>query len=159
MKVTIISADINSGKTTYVQKLIDEDRSEYLGFLSLSNEGKNSFYLKDIKSNRKIHLMDDTGDSNLERIGRFYLQPNAFNVAKELLLNQVKEYGYNKTVVIDEVGRLELAGKGFNELLRELIDFDVNLVLCIRKSFVCDVIRFYNLDSFDLTVIEVPFIN
>lgn len=157
MKVIIISADKNSGKTTYANNLIRKDRSKYLGFLSLSNNDKNSFYLQDINSDDKILLMDDVPRKNLERIGRFYIRPNAFNEVHDLLIEQIKEDDLNKIVVIDEVGRLELSRKGFDVLLRELLEKRVSLLLCVRKCFVADVIRSYRLDKFELEVIDVPY--
>lgn len=157
MKVTIISANINSGKTTYANNLIREDRSKYLGFLSISNKQKNSFYLEDISDNGKILLMNENYEENLERIGRFYIRANAFKTAHDSLLNQVEKDNSNKIAVIDEVGRLELRGKGFDGLLRHLIEKQISLLLCIRKPFVADVIAFYELDRFELEVIEVPY--
>jgi nucleoside-triphosphatase THEP1 len=156
MKVIIISANINSGKTTYAKNLIREDRSKYLGFLSFSNKEKNSFYLNDITNDEKIPLMDECYDQSLERMGRFYIRQGAFKAAHDSLLNQL-EADSNKIAVIDEVGRLELCGKGFNELLRDLLMKHISMLLCIRKCFVADVIKSYGLDRFELEIIEIPY--
>jgi nucleoside-triphosphatase THEP1 len=157
MKVIIVSANINSGKTTYANNLIREDRSKYLGFLSFSNKDKNSFYLQDISNGEKILLMSENYDKGLERIGRFYIRADAFKTAQDSLLNQLEEDNLNKIAVIDEVGRLELRGKGFDGLLRYLIDKQISLLLCIRECFLDDVIACYGLDRFEIEIIKVPF--
>ena len=155
MTVTIISADINSGKTTYAKHLIEKHKEEYLGFLSLSNKKKDKFYLYDINDGNKILIMSECGDKNYEKLGRFYLEPGAFDKAYDLLINHLNGESFSKTVLIDEVGRLELKGRGFNALISKLIEMNVNLVLCVRKVFVEDVISKYKFEN--CSVIDVEY--
>lgn len=156
MKVTIISADINSGKTTYVNNLVMANRSKYLGFISFSNSEKNFYYLEDIKTKSKIPLMDEIYEKDCKRIGKFFIKKDAFLMAKTLLLKQVDEYS-DPIVVLDEIGRLELNGEGFDSLLKELIDLKINMMLCVRKKFVSEVIQKYRFDKDDLNIVEVQY--
>lgn len=157
MKVTLICADKNSGKTTFAKKIISEDKNSFFGFLSFSSANKNSYYLHEIENEENILLMSDKVNNDYERIGRFYIEPYAFDKAYELILKKINESKTKKCVVIDEVGKLELDGFGFDKLIKHLIDIDMDLLLCVRASFVSDVILKYGFS--DYTIIKVPKIN
>jgi nucleoside-triphosphatase THEP1 len=154
MQVTIISAEKNSGKTTYAKHLIEGHEMEYLGFLSLSDPQKKEFYLQDINDGKKILIMSEYGNDAYEKLGRFYLEPNGFDIACDTLFEEINISSESKTVLIDEVGRLELRGKGFNALINKLIEMDIDLVLCVRKSFVSEVIRKYGLANCHVINVE-----
>ncbi len=154
MMVSIICANRNSGKTTFANNLISKDSSKYIGFLSLSSPNKDSFYLYDINTHDKIVLMSEKINVNYERIGRFYIEPFAFEKAYDSLLNQVENDKEHRCVVLDEIGQLELNGKGFDNLMEKLIDLNVDLLLCIRVDFVDSVIKKYGIKNY--SIIEVP---
>ena len=154
MQVTIITAEINSGKTTYAKHLIEGHEMEYLGFLSLSDSQKKEFYLQDINDRKKILIMSESGNDAYEKLGRFYLDPNGFDIAFNSLIEEINNSSDNKTVLIDEVGRLELRGKGFNALINKLIEMDIDLLLCVRKSFVREVIEKYGFTNCKVINVE-----
>ncbi|MBK5200299.1 MAG: hypothetical protein JJE21_02065 [Spirochaetaceae bacterium] len=153
MKVTIISAERNSGKTTFAKNLISKNKNGFLGFLSYSSPSKDSFYLYDINNSNTIVLMSEKVNDNYERIGRFYIEPFAFDKAYDSLINQIGAFETKKCIVIDEVGQLELDGYGFDRLINRLIELDENLLLCIRKCFVESVVFKYGF--VDYTLIDV----
>ena len=56
-----------------------------------------------------------------------------------MILDELSEV-ISGTVLIDEVGRLELDDGGYAPVLRLLKDRDIDLVVSVRKSFADDVI-------------------
>lgn len=154
MNVILICADKNSGKTTFAKRIISENKNSFFGFLSYSSSNKNSYYLHDIETEDNILLMSDKVNDNYERIGRFYIEPFAFDKAYELILKKINNSKTKKCVVIDEVGKLELNGFGFDKLIKHLIDIDMDLLICVRTSFVSDVLSRYGFSNY--TIVKVP---
>ena len=73
-------------------------------------------------------------------IGRWHYDQSVFDWANDELMSCT-----SGTVAIDEVGRLELAGRGFAPALRCLVSRDVDLVIAVRRDFADDVIRSFSL--------------
>lgn len=154
MKVTIIHAERNSGKTTFAKNFISKDKNSFIGFLSYSSINKDSFYLYDISNGNTISLMSEKVNVNYDKIGRFYIEPLAFEKAYDSIIDQVETIESKKCVVIDEVGQLELDGYGFDKLIKHLIDLDIDLLLCIRNCFVASVVSKYGFSNYIL--IDIP---
>jgi nucleoside-triphosphatase THEP1 len=151
MKVIIISGPQNSSKTTTLKKYIKEHNQNYLGYVSESSQNKSIYYLRNLLSNEIIKLMQVEDCLSNEKIGKYNILLNAFEKASETLLNQVSQFkGQDFVVVIDEVGRLELLNSGFDALLNKLIELDIDLILCVRDSFLEDVCKKYNFTEYKL---------
>ena len=88
-----------------------------------------------ISLNKAVPFMTDR-DVFPDRIGKWYYDQSLF----ETVLDELSEV-FSGTVLIDEVGRLELDEGGYAPVLRLLKDRDIDLVVSVRKSFVDDVIR------------------
>ena len=142
MNVTIISGSKNSAKTTTLINLVELNKENYLGYICLSDDNKNSYYLKNIITEDNYLIMQNTEIKSKERLGQYYIIDNSFFTISNILLEQIKD-NTDKVVALDEIGLLELNGSGYNNLLKELILLDMNLVLCVRDKFVEKVIEKY----------------
>ncbi|MDY5930845.1 MAG: nucleoside-triphosphatase [Candidatus Ornithospirochaeta sp.] len=144
--IHIVTADRDSGKTTFLRSLVDES---FGGILSLSDEGKDNYYAYDIESGEKRLLMSSCpiGES---RIGRFYIAEDTFRWAEERVLSSLR-----KRIAIDEIGRLEVNGKGFHDALSHLIDIgDRDIYIAVRTSLVPDVIRAFRIGDYECIHVE-----
>ena len=98
--------------------------NKYLGYICESSTDKSNFYLRNVYTNQIIKLMQTKKCLHKEKIGKYYIHINAFEKARDRLLEQIKfEKEKDFVVVIDEVGSLELSSSGFNLLLENLLVF------------------------------------
>ena len=103
------------------------------GFIMPVSEDGYSLY--DIR--RKITLPFMTSEPIFPcRIGKWYYDQNLFDYALAGLSDV-----HSGTVLLDEVGRLEVMGGGYAPLLRALIPRDIDLIISVRRDFADDVIR------------------
>lgn len=151
MKITIISGKRNSAKTTTLKRIVENKSEKFLGYFCESDKDKEVFYLRNVLNNDLITIMRTNLSNTKESIGKYNIIDNSFLLAEETLLSQIHELkGDNFSIVIDEIGRLELNGSGYNTLIKKLLKFNYDLIFCIRDEFVEDII-----DKYDLSNIEI----
>ena len=143
----IITTTLGGGKSTYIKSLIDNDKDS-VGFFSIKREG--AYVLMNISTKEERLLMSTLKISN-QRFGRFYVDESVFGWANDILL------GYkDENVYIDEVGRMELLGMGFDRALREIAKRDITLTIAVRDEFVDAIISKYGL--LNAMIAKVPYI-
>ena len=128
----IITGEKREGKSTRMMQIANEIPNS-VGFIMPVFECGYSLYR--ISSNKAVPFMTDR-DVFPDRIGKWYYDHSLF----EKVLDELSEV-FSGTVLIDEVGRLELDEGGYAPVLRLLKDRDIDLIVSVRKSFVDDVIR------------------
>jgi len=137
----IITGGRNCGKT-YTALALIEKLSVVDGFVSIANEAKNCYYLKSIKTGEQRKVLWE--GTNEPRIGRFTYDQTVFDWANQYLMKREV-----KTILLDEIGRLELLGGGFAPALEKLAqDSSLTLYLCVRDSFVSDVVSKFKLANY-----------
>jgi nucleoside-triphosphatase THEP1 len=149
MAITIFSAPVHSGKTTALQQWCTMQK-DISGILMPDINGSRKIF--DIGTGDIFDLeCSDPGNSNaaLVNIGRFFFYEDVFQKANNMLLNMLKPGpGW---LVIDEVGKLELAEKGFYPAVKKITETYQNdkrygnLLLVVRDSLCEEVIRFFSL--------------
>ena len=127
----IITGEKREGKSTRMMQIANEIPNS-VGFIMPVSECGYSLYR--ISLNKAVPFMTDR-DVFPDRIGKWYYDQSLF----ETVLDELSEV-FSGTVLIDEVGRLELDEGGYAPVLRLLKDRDIDLVVSVRKSFVDDVI-------------------
>ena len=121
--IIILSGPVHAGKTTFVEKSLQRWASRGLafgGFLSiavLNTPGEIEYDLLDLKEGRRLPFLRRSGDAGWERIGPFYFIPSTFEVARSLILRASP----SELLIIDEVGPLELAGRGLWPVLKDVL--------------------------------------
>lgn len=132
--IYLLSEEIQSGKTTSLQ-LCTENRYDIGGFLSPDKNGVRC--LMNLSSKEEIPFEIDltSYEEGIEIIGKFAIAKSAFDTGEKW----VKEHLANpqtKYIVIDEVGPLELQGKGFANTLKYATENlgDKHLIVVLRKS-------------------------
>lgn len=127
----IITGEKREGKSTRMMQIANEIPNSVGFIMPVSESG---YLLYSISSNKAVLFMTDR-DIFPDRIGKWYYDQSLF----ETVLDELSEV-FSGTVLIDEVGRLELDEGGYAPVLRLLKDRDIDLVVSVRKSFVDDVI-------------------
>lgn len=147
-EVKIISGERNSGKTAFIKKLLETGLPAE-GFITVALDGKKDvLYLQDIASGERRLLMEASCWKK-NKIGRYRFCPSTFKWAEKKLSQAV-----SGIVVLDEVGRLELSGRGFDSLMRKLLCKDVELYVSVRKDYIESVVGHYGLSSYQLIEIK-----
>ncbi len=67
-----------------------------------------------------------------------------FNIADDIIQNNISP------VFIDEIGPLELQGKGFSEILSQFLLLNSTIYISIRETLLKSVIERFNIKSYDL---------
>jgi len=144
----LVSGPIGSGKTWSVERATAILRSQGLtvgGVLALR-------VLRGAQTiGYRVRDLADGGEQDLAAlqppgvpIGRFFLSPDGLAFARRAIDRAI---GTSDVVVVDEIGRLELAGEGHAKSVRDAITSSAVPLLVVRDDFVDDVIRSFSLSS------------
>jgi len=156
--VLIITGPMDSGKTTRFLSLYDK-RREGDGFASIKDmEGHDvtGFRLMRL-SDKKTHTLcvhEVHGTKRIDdgfRFGPYVFDNHVFDMVCDVITT-LTDQGMT-TIWLDEIGRLELEGHGFDKTMRTAMDAGAHLVITVRDTHVDDVIGRYGLS--DVTIITV----
>ncbi len=149
-KITIITGKKHSGKTSHLLKKIEELKGRGIavgGLVSIGSFRDNSrydFILQDILTGEKMAFLSREECKTCKKIGRFHINPKAFDFGIQVL---EKCLGDNiHTIVLDEIGPLELQNKGWTGIIPELLRSDADLIFMVRKELLQEVILKWNLN-------------
>ncbi|HKR05391.1 MAG TPA: nucleoside-triphosphatase [Bacteroidia bacterium] len=143
MKIFILKGAIGSGKTTSLLKYCEKNRNAG-GILSPIINGQRHFLNVE---NKETKLMEaEENEIEILNIGRYKFSAKAFEWANQILMDSVnKNY---ETIIIDEIGPLELQGKGFAETLKFLLrqhEIKPGLLLVVRENLANDVLNYFGI--------------
>lgn len=140
-KVYIVTGKIGSGKTTLIQKLIRKFHDENIplsGIYSariLENEITTGYDAVDISTGERFSFLRVQGEENQQRIGKFYIDAEGVQKGNAVLMNSTSEL-----IIIDEIGKLELEGKGWVNAVKQLVTGSkAHLILSVREEFVKEI--------------------
>ena len=140
-KIYVVTGKIESGKTTFIHELVTKLKTEQISVSGIyskrivENYMTTGYNVVKISNGDSIKFLRTKGSRNQQRIGKFYIYDEGLVAGKEeLLLNKTQ------IKVIDEIGKLELEGKGWCESLYQIIEYpESNLLLSVREEVVNEV--------------------
>jgi len=148
-EVIVITGPVGSGKTTLIKGIVTSLKKTNVsmgGFYSnriLENGITTGYMLTDISSgseNLLLTIHDHPGD---EKIGKFNIVQTGFLRGKQILENK-----HFSLIIIDEVGKLELQGKGWADSLGDLIQTPgIRLLLSVRQEVLEEVLARWNIET------------
>lgn len=152
MSIYIFSRPIHSGKTTSLLKWCKQQKNIYGILMPDINESRKIFDLH-TKTVFDIECPDAlNANEPLISVGNFHFYISAFEEANHILLSALKQKpGW---LIIDEVGILELDGKGFYTAIVKAVEFysdknsSGNLLITVRDSLCAKVIAFFKLKDY-----------
>ncbi len=139
-KHLILTGAIGAGKTTLIKKLIDRlsaDNSSVAGIYTLrqmENSETTGYDVVNISTGKSERFLRTEGTSSQERIGKFFLYREGLEAGNEALLN-VKQ---TNLIIVDEIGKLELAGKGWSTSVKHLLKAQNSFFLLSVREIVVD---------------------
>ncbi len=139
--VFILTGDKRSGKTSFLSDCLQTLKKENIrvgGILSPAvHDGTTriGFDVMDILSQTRVPLCRTTHNPDNIKLGDYYFHPNGIRFGNNALsLNGI---GSCELVIIDEVGPLELDGKGWAESLDKIIpELTSPLLIVVRESLI-----------------------
>lgn len=164
-KTILITGKLDSGKTTFVKNLIENLKGDHVkmrGIYSqkiMENGEIFGYDVVDVSSKeREIFLRKETSEG-LENLGCFSVYPQGLDFGLGRL-TQVNN-NENHLVIIDEVGKYELSGKGWAVKIEELLLLQKNpILMVIREDFIEKAIKKWNLQNLLIINIgEVEFVD
>lgn len=143
--ILILTGPTRNRKTTTL-KTWAEGRSDCGGILSPDVDGLRMLY--NVRDKTMIPWQHKVPEERDLIIGRFSFDPDAFVVATGWLNDHLQDPEV-RHVILDEVGRLELQGKGWDTWLRSIFPLPENktLILVIRRALLDDIINRYQLEE------------
>jgi nucleoside-triphosphatase THEP1 len=158
-QVIIITGEIHQGKTTFAQKIVadlHEQKIRIAGFFSIGldeNGMRTGFNLIDIESSKQIDLCSEFKNDKRHKLGKYYFNPDAISFGNKILeSNNIVD---KQLIVIDEVGHLELNGKGWGGAMDKITTSSkIPQLWVVRKSLVQRITRRWNIGNayiFDIT--------
>jgi len=145
--IYLLSEEIQTGKTTSLQ-LCTENRYDIGGFLSPDKAGMR--FLMNLKSKKEIPFEIDitSFEGPIEIIGKYSISQAAFDEAAIWVKEHLNSPEI-KFIIIDEVSKLELAGKGFASTLQYAMKNigDKHLILVVRNSLHDEIVEKFGLQK------------
>jgi nucleoside-triphosphatase THEP1 len=159
--IFILTGPVHSGKTTLLKKVVrelKEQKHRVDGFLSEAvweKEEMVGYDLFDLKKDRAIPFIRRTGEKEWQKVGSYFFIPQSLAEAENIILGGKEA----DILVVDEVGPLELSGKGFWPVLKQVISQPLNsYILVTRKNILEDFLAKlgkYKVKIFDIKNKEV----
>jgi iron complex transport system ATP-binding protein len=135
--IYILTGPVHSGKTTLLKNTIPlllQKDFRIDGYLSESvwkNNECQGYKLVDLKEHQAHPFITKKGKEGWQKAGPYYFVPESLSKAKEIIRRAIS----SELAVIDEVGPLELAGRGvWPALAKTVFSAQPDFFLVIRDS-------------------------
>jgi nucleoside-triphosphatase THEP1 len=142
--IFLVTGKVQSGKSTFVKNLIRSGKNKDLdivGFVAdgtFKNGKRDSFILKDIETGRRIPLAGRNERDGWSRHRDFYFNPEAFKAGEEMLSGGLERGA--ELLVLDELGPVELMGKGWSDIIEKLEkNYDIPQLWVVRDRVIREV--------------------
>jgi len=150
-KIFIISGETRSGKTTFIKESIISIKNnnpaiKIGGIIAHGidvNGERFGFHIENIASGKKQFLCSIETDEpeNAIKIGRFYFSPQGLEFGIQSILQDINQLDI---LVIDEIGYLELQGKGWFEAIEKAMSQpNLTMVFVVRKRILEQVLKLW----------------
>ena len=137
--IFILTGPVHSGKTTLLKEVVRELKEKKYrvdGFLSETVGKKKQaigYNLFDLREERSIPFIRRTGEKDWQKIGSYFFIPQSLAEAEKIILRGKEA----DILVVDEVGPLELSGKGFWPALKQVVFHPLeNFLLVMRINII-----------------------
>jgi len=156
-KIIIITGNVRSGKTTFLRKIINalqEQNTLNIAGIIASGIDKNGerygFEIEELSTGQKFLLCTKKAVKGKEKIGSFYFNNQVFEQTTRSIVEKLPQ---TDLLIIDEVGYLELKGKGWFGLIDKAIQQNKPMILVVRKRILDNILslwRDYHIETFDI---------
>lgn len=143
-RLFLVTGKIEEGKTSYIKKLealLRKSGIKTAGLISeriVENSVTTGYLLRDIETGEEQQFLSSSGQGGPERIGRFFICRGGLELGNKVLSSLTGKR--DMVIFIDEVGSLELSGRGWATSIDALVTAGGNkIVMTVRDKFAMDV--------------------
>lgn len=131
--IFMLTGPQNSGKSTKLMNW-SQKQDNIIGIICPRDRGNRELFSIFSQTYKEFEVENES--DSVQKIGKYKFLKNSFDWAEKELLKALSLKP--RWIVIDEIGPLELQGKGFDKILRKLlIELELkssNLMLVVRNS-------------------------
>ncbi len=145
-RVTILTGPVGSGKSSRTEeevRILKKQGVEVGGIITrriVENERTVGYDIFDIVEEKITPFLREGDIPGCERVGRYSILPEGLKAGREAL-KRAYERG-DEVIVVDEIGRLELSGGGWAEIIPKLIAQDKGrLIITVRDTLREEVVK------------------
>lgn len=136
-RLLFVVGERNEGKSTTLRRLIALPpycQMRRCGILTLAQGEKNQYTLQDLTTRETRLAVSTVASPGWLALGRFFYDPTAFAWANGRILGALAQA---ELAIFDEIGRLELNGKGLGPSFSAALQTDgLSVVAAVRAPFV-----------------------
>lgn len=148
--IYILTGPVGSGKTTALINWI-KGRKDVSGILTPLTGEKRVFL--NAKTGEQFPMEAEADESAVLSIGRFRFSKQNFEKAIQAIRETMHHDGW---LIIDEIGPLELQGKGFHDVLKEVLaQRKDKLLLVVREGLLEKVKNYFELNAFEINPVDL----
>lgn len=155
-KVTLIVGAVNSGKTSKLIQISQTlDKASTEGIICVKRYSANGVWhgydhirLSDGAQTPALTLSSFYNDEFKDFFvhGPFVFSNDAFYLEEQFLMKAIEDPSI-KTILLDEIGGVELKGLGFSRVLVEALNSDKQLILCVNPDRLSSVLHHFNIEE------------
>lgn len=153
-KIILLTGEIHEGKTTFassIVKIAKEANFKIGGILAkaqINNGERIGYYAENIKTGQSVMLITkENVKEYYDKFWSYFFLKEGMDFAQKVLS---PEYLHNTDmVIIDEIGAMELKGRGYSKQLSALLNSKIPVILMVvRKQFIENICQKYNITPF-----------
>lgn len=152
-KVFIITGKKGEGKTTFAARLASYLKKKHCidlaGFYSKgywNNNRRSHFEIVDLVNNKSTILCKKDYRENWIKIYGYYFNREAIKKGETIIAKSIEQNA--ELILIDEAGKIEMDQKVWHKSIEQiLLKHKNNLILCVRNTFLKDIIKYYSIDN------------
>lgn len=143
--IYILTGEIQSGKTSTLLSCVKSFSSVTGIAQPVIQETR---HLMNLEDGKIIKFEAEEGEEFIQ-VGRYKFSKKVFEYGALVLEDAINSD--KRLLIIDEVGKLELAGSGFEPQIRKaLINFSGNILLIVRESLLLKVLENFQIKRYEL---------
>lgn len=147
--IYILTGAIGSGKTTRLEKWAEKEKS-ISGILMPVLDGERHLYSISSGKLVPVEIRGDESPDEIVRIGKFNFSKKIFNWGIDEILKGFRE---SNTIIVDEIGPLELSGEGFAPAIKQIFKsktkiLEKRIIFVIREGMVEQVMDHFNISKY-----------
>ena len=137
--ILFVTGPLHSGKTTFIKHLIAQITDQGLtigGYRTpavFKNGNRVGYNLEDLKTGRLYPFLRTEGEPGWQKVGAYFFIPSGLEKAGSIINGCASD-----VCIIDEIGPLELAGRGLWPPISELLSRRTSPVLFVVREFLLD---------------------
>jgi len=147
-KICILNGPRQSGKTTRLMQWAS-DKKNIDGIFQPVVEGKRFIYHISSKSLKLLEAHKQTSSDKIVSVGKFQFNKDVFEWAKNIL-DEALRNNFD-WLIVDEVGPLELDGKGLEPVITKIINeresFPGKILFVVREDLLKNFLEHYNIED------------